>query len=512
MQALDLVRHQGRSSDYEFKHALVREALYQSLLTEARKALHLKIAKEIERRSGNRLAEVTEVLAHHYRQTAHVDKAFAYLAMAGSKSLSVYSLDEAGTHFTAALALLDKNQDCASDEQVAEFLVSYTLLLNMSVQLKAMIGILERYAARIARMGDDPRAVLIRHQYVFALLWNTRYREAAAMQRETSPIADRLGDSRSKAYSLAGEIHVSTFVAPKPLNEFETLKREAIKAASETADAYIQTWTRFVIGWEEFHRGRINDARDAARELMQVGRQLDDPRSTGLGLMLLTWISLISDSFAEALEYSEQALAAAVTPLDRAGAVNGKGGALVLLRRTDEGAKLLEENNRRCVADGDLYQLAGSAGTVGVCKVFQGNIGGGIRWLEGAISTREKEGYRASADWYRLFLCEVYLHIIGGEEKLPFLTLLRNLPILLKVMATASSRIRVLMARFLENPNFDPDGHHVGRARMTLGLLYKAKKKRPLAAQHLTDARRILSPFGQTPMLARLDAALAELG
>ena len=353
----------------------------------------------------------------------------------------------------------------------------------MSVQLKAMIGILERYAARIARMGDDPRAVLIRHQYVFALLWNTRYREAAAMQRETSPIADRLGDSRSKAYSLAGEIHVSTFVAPKPLNEFETLKREAIKAASETADAYIQTWTRFVIGWGEFHRGRINDARDAAHELMRVGRQLNDPRSTGLGLVLLAWISLVSDSFA-----------------------------LVLLRRTDEGAKLLEENNRRCVADGDLYQLAGSAGTVGVCKVFQGNIGGGIRWLEGAISTREKEGYRASADWYRLFLCEVYLHIIGGEEKLPFLTLLRNLPILLKVMATASSRIRVLMARFLENPNFDPDGHHVGRARMTLGLLYKAKKKRPLAAQHLTDARRILSPFGQTPILARLDAALAELG
>jgi class 3 adenylate cyclase len=127
MQALDLVRREARSSDYEFKHALVRDALYQSLLTEARQALHLKIAKETERRSGNRLAEVAEVLAHHYGQTDLADKAFAFLAMAGSKSLSVYSLDEARTHFTNALALLDKNQDCASDEQVAEFLVSYTL-------------------------------------------------------------------------------------------------------------------------------------------------------------------------------------------------------------------------------------------------------------------------------------------------------------------------------------------------------------------------------------------------
>ena len=86
-------------------------------------ALHLKIAEEIERRSGNRLTEVAEVLAHHYSQTDRADKAFAYLSMAGSKSLSVYSLDEATTHFTAALALLDKNPDCASDDQVAEFLV-----------------------------------------------------------------------------------------------------------------------------------------------------------------------------------------------------------------------------------------------------------------------------------------------------------------------------------------------------------------------------------------------------
>jgi hypothetical protein len=361
-------------------------------------------------------------------------------------------------------------------------------------------------------MGDDPRVVLIRHQHVFALVWNTRYRDAAAMQPETLRMADRLGDSRSKAYSLAGEIHVSTNIAPKPLYEFETLKREAIKAASETADTYIQNWTRFVVGWEEMHRGRMNHARDAAHELMQVGRQLDDPRWLGNGLAVLGAIRLVSGSFAEALEYNEQALATAVTPWDRDGAVVGKGAALVFLRRTDEGAKLLEESDRRCVANGDGFHMIGSAGALGVCKVLQGNIGIGIRWLEEAISTAEKKGYQACADWYRLLLCEVYLQIIEGREKLPFITLLRNLPILLKVTATAYSRIRVLIARILENPQISPYGWHAGHARMLLGLLYMAKKQRALAAQHLTEARRILSPFGQTPVLAKLDAALAELG
>jgi predicted ATPase len=62
MQALDLILRESKSDDYAFKHALVRDALYQSLLTEPRKSLHLKIAEEIERRSGNRLNEVAAPL------------------------------------------------------------------------------------------------------------------------------------------------------------------------------------------------------------------------------------------------------------------------------------------------------------------------------------------------------------------------------------------------------------------------------------------------------------------
>jgi hypothetical protein len=49
-------------------------------------------------------------------------------------------------------------------------------------------------------------------------------------------------------------------------------------------------------------------------------------------------------------------------------------------------------------------------------------------------------------------------------------------------------------------------------AKMLLGLLYKAKKKRALAHQHLTEAKRIFVTFGQSPILARVETALAELG
>ena len=512
MHALDLVHPEGKSGDYMFKHALVRDALYQSLLTEARTSLHLKIAEEIERRSGNRLVEVAEVLAHHYCQTDRAEKAFTYLSMAGNKSLSVYSLDEASTHLTAALSLIDKDPTCVSDDAFTDFFVCYALLSTTRVKVHMMIDVTTRYLSRINRIGDDQRAVIIRHHFVFALLWNTRYRDASVVQLETTLMAERLGDSLSMAYALAGQIIVSAIFAPKSLHEFEKLKRDAIQASSNTSDAYIQNWTRWVIGWDAMHRGRINDARDSARELIQIGRKLNDPRSTGFGLNLLGHVAIACDSFADALEYSDQSLSVAVTGWDRVAASIAKGMALALLRRTEEAEKLLQEQGHRIGLDGDFYCLAAVEPMLGVCTLLRGDFAGGIGLLEKSISRRDSEGYRFMANWVVLNLAEVYLEIIGGSERPPLTVLLKNLPFLLQVRVTAFSRIRALLKRALENQQFDTNGYFIGKSETILGLLYKIKKKPALAAQHLTNAKRILTQFGQTPLLARVETALAELG
>ena len=115
------------------------------------------------------------------------------------------------------------------------------------------------------------------------------------------------------------------------------------------------------------------------------------------------------------------------------------------------------------------------------------------------------------ADFNRIVLCQVYLEIISSKEKPPLRVLMANFPTLATVMLTAEKRIRALVERARRNPLYDRDSHHVGQCEMILGLLYKAKKKRALAVQHLTEAKRIVSQSGSTPMLAKIDAALAEL-
>lgn len=224
----------------------------------------------------------------------------------------------------------------------------------------------------------------------------------------------------------------------------------------------------------------------------------------------MTWIAIFSNSFEEALEYSEQSLAVAVTPLDRLAAIGGKACALALLGRTDQGAALLEELRSRCAADGYLYIIIGTDAARAVCEMVRGKIRTGIKLMEAGIHKAEQEDYRVGADWARLNLAEAYLQILAGNEKPPLTILLKNIPTVLMVILTGPSRIRALATHVLTNTQIDGSGFHIGRAHMLLGLLDKIKKKRQ-AVEHLTEAKRIFSQFGQSPILARVETALAEL-
>jgi hypothetical protein len=104
--------------------------------------------------------------------------------------------------------------------------------------------------------------------------------EAVAMQ-ESSETVDR-------GIALTYKLNFS-LILPMPLHEFETVKQGALTFLSETTDAYFQNGVRFTIGYVELTIGRINEARNSARELMQVGQLLNDPRSTGWLLVVVSY-------------------------------------------------------------------------------------------------------------------------------------------------------------------------------------------------------------------------------
>ena len=89
---------------YLFKHALVQDAAYGTLLREPRRSLHARIAETLESQFAEIAQNQPELLAHHCTEAAQIEKAADLWGKAGQRSLARSALVEATEQLTRALA------------------------------------------------------------------------------------------------------------------------------------------------------------------------------------------------------------------------------------------------------------------------------------------------------------------------------------------------------------------------------------------------------------------------
>ena len=89
---------------YLFKHALVQDAAYGTLLREPRRALHARIAETLESQFAETAESRPEILARHCTEAGLIEKAAGLWGKAGQRSLDRSALVEAAAQFTRALA------------------------------------------------------------------------------------------------------------------------------------------------------------------------------------------------------------------------------------------------------------------------------------------------------------------------------------------------------------------------------------------------------------------------
>jgi class 3 adenylate cyclase/tetratricopeptide (TPR) repeat protein len=107
--AAGLLFRQGVPPDatYLFKHALVQDAAYGTLLREPRRALHARIAETLEGQFPEIAESQPELLARHYTEAGLIEKAARLWGTAGQRSLARSALVEAAEQLTRALAQID---------------------------------------------------------------------------------------------------------------------------------------------------------------------------------------------------------------------------------------------------------------------------------------------------------------------------------------------------------------------------------------------------------------------
>jgi SAM domain (Sterile alpha motif) len=92
-------------ASYLFKHALVQDAAYGTLLREARRLLHARIAEALEDQFPDIAESQPELVAHHCTEAGLIEKAAALWGKAGQRSLDRSALVEAAEQLTRALGI-----------------------------------------------------------------------------------------------------------------------------------------------------------------------------------------------------------------------------------------------------------------------------------------------------------------------------------------------------------------------------------------------------------------------
>ncbi len=91
---------------YSFKHALIQDAAYQSLLLQTRRSYHLRIARVLEEAFVDTAEMQPELLAHHFTQAGEIETAITYWQRASQRARDRSADVEVINHLSKALELL----------------------------------------------------------------------------------------------------------------------------------------------------------------------------------------------------------------------------------------------------------------------------------------------------------------------------------------------------------------------------------------------------------------------
>jgi len=161
LEQAGLVFRRGQPPDavYSFKHVLVRDAAYESLLRSRRQQLHGQIARALEERFAAIVASQPEIVAHHFTEAGLVDPAIEYWLKAGVKAYSLYANEDAVRFFERALTLLKKLPETRDNlERAVDICFQLRNALLPLGKTDRILRSLDELDPILARLGDKQRS------------------------------------------------------------------------------------------------------------------------------------------------------------------------------------------------------------------------------------------------------------------------------------------------------------------------------------------------------------------
>ncbi len=174
---------------YVFKHALVQDAAYESLLKSTRRKIHRRIAEALEKVPAEGAEIEPELLAFHYTEAGLIPSALNYWLRAGKRSAEHGAYVEAVAHLTRGLSLLETLPE--GEKRNREEIV---FRLALGVPLASVEGIesteVEKNYSRAQVLCEDTGDI----EQLFPVMWGLWFYHMHKDLRRACRISDQLHD------------------------------------------------------------------------------------------------------------------------------------------------------------------------------------------------------------------------------------------------------------------------------------------------------------------------------
>jgi class 3 adenylate cyclase/predicted ATPase len=345
------------NAQYTFKHALVQDVAYASLLRANRQQLHARIARAYETRFPEVVRAQPELVAHHFTEAGLSDAAIEYWQQAGDLAMARSGHTEAIHHFSVALDLLTKlgeKPDRATKELELCVKLGPALVMvkgpgspeveaiyrravaleageDSSTQFKALWGLyyhsmnsgrLSEAAAhadellgRAQRLGADDLVLEAHHAKWSTSIWCGQLAAADVHSQKGMSRYDRTRH-HALAFAFSGHdpgvcarsiraINMALLGFPQ---QAVKLGAEAVTLARSLSHPYslaLATWLCAIV----LQVGRQRQScRDLATELRELSQEHDIPTLRGAGMFFLGWATADGGELEQGIASMEQGL------------------------------------------------------------------------------------------------------------------------------------------------------------------------------------------------------------
>jgi class 3 adenylate cyclase/tetratricopeptide (TPR) repeat protein len=277
---------------YLFKHALVQDAAYSTLLREHRRALHKKIVEALEGRFADVVERQPELLARHCSDAGLIEKAAGLWATAGQRSLERAALPEAAEQLNRALTLIASlpSTPALRREEIKLQVALITPLMHFrgygAPETKAAALRARTLIERAEAGGEAPEDSLLLFSVLYSF-WVANFNgfHASTVTELAAQFLKRAEEQKEATLQMLGQRLVGVSQAtignlPEALIQFDRAIAAYNPAEHRQLSARFgqdirvaalcyRSWIRWMLGYPE---AALADAKSAVAEAREVGQ------------------------------------------------------------------------------------------------------------------------------------------------------------------------------------------------------------------------------------------------